>query len=666
MFRFYIIAITIFFQQRLLGQITPSDSAVKSVQLEEVCVSEDSDNANQAFDFYKNSKLASTEDILSRMQGVNLIKRGAYGLEPTLRNYSTGQSNVTIDGMRIYGACTDKMDPVSIYIEPANLHSIQVAHGASGALDGSTIGGQIGMKLKEPTFSCHSKLNGQFSQSYLTVNNGYNSSLTLQQSYKKVAYRVSGTFRKADNYRAGSNTLIQHSEYQKLNTSAAISFKITQSQILKLDYIGDWGKNIGYPALPMDVGTASAQIFSLAHQLELRKGYFAKNNLKIYYNDIIHQMDDTRRIDAPMHMDMPGWSKTFGAFNELFGKNNFKLRVDYHHVYTRADMTMYPSGEAIMYMQTLPENYLNDIGIAINQSFNFKFKQQLNINGRIDYYNQYASKGIGSKQWKVYNTDVTETKTDFLKNFNLVYNKRVKETITAQFSVGYGERIPTSNERYGYYLFNRQDQFDYIGNLKLKPEQSYQMELLFKQQFKKVEYSVNFFYHHIQNYIYAYQLVGFSQMTIGAYGLKTYKNIDYATSQGFEVNLKAKITSQMSYIASAKYIYAQTDEGSPLPLIPPFKLQHALRYNYKLFQFQFEHDFAATQRRINSDYGDKVTPYFNLYNFRASRNLRIKSTVLQLTIACENILDANYREHLDIGGIPRFGRNFLMNLSFMF
>jgi iron complex outermembrane receptor protein len=265
MFRFNIIAITIFFQQSLLGQITPNDSAVKSVQLEEVCVSDNNENENQAFDFYKNSKLASTEDILSRMQGVNLIKRGAFGLEPTLRNYSTGQSNVTIDGMRIYGACTDKMDPVSIYIEPANLQSIQVAHGASGALDGSTIGGQIGMKLKEPTFSCHSKLNGQFSQSYLTVNNGYNSSLTLQQSFKKVAYRISGTFRKADNYRAGSNTLIQHSEYQKLNTSAAISFKITQSQILKLDYIGDWGKNIGYPALPMDVGTASAQIFSLAH-----------------------------------------------------------------------------------------------------------------------------------------------------------------------------------------------------------------------------------------------------------------------------------------------------------------------------------------------------------------------------------------------------------------
>jgi iron complex outermembrane receptor protein len=666
MFKLFVILSLIILQQSLWGQSASKDSVVKAIQLAEVCISDEGDTKNQAFDFYRTNKLASTEDILSRMQGVNLIKRGAYGLEPTLRNYSTGQSNLTIDGMRIYGACTDKMDPVSIYIEPANLQSIQVAHGASGALDGSTIGGQIGMKLKEPVFSCHSKMSGQLSQSYLTINNGYNSSLTLQQSYKKIAYRVSGTFRKADDYRAGGNILIQHSGYQKINTSAVFSFKISESQILKLDYIGDWGKNIGYPALLMDVGKASAQIFSLSHLMEFKKGYFFKNNFKLYYNDIIHQMDDTHRSDAPMHMEMPGWSKTFGAFNELFGKNEFKLRVDYHNVYTRADMTMYPKGEPIMYMQTLPENNLNNFGLAINQAFHFKAQQKLNINGRLDYFNQSASMGIGAKQWNVYSTNITKAKIDVLKNMNVSYSKQFKKSTTAQLSIGFSERIPTSNERYGYYLFNRQDQFDYIGNLELKPEQSYQMELQFKQQFKKIEYSFNLFYHHINNYIYSYQLIGYSQMTIGAFGLKTYRNIDYAISKGFEANLKVQINNELSYIASGKYVYAQTYTGLFLPLIPPFKLQHALRYKIKLYQFQLEHDYAAAQHRINVDYGDRVTPNFNTFNIRASRNIRVKSIVLQISLACENILDTNYREHLDIGNVPRFGRNFSMNLSVIF
>ncbi len=653
-------------QQKLWSQKTLKDTAIKIVNLEEVSIINEKDDKNQAFNFYRNNKLATTEDILSRMQGVNLIKRGAYGLEPTLRNYGSGQSNLTIDGMRIYGACTDKMDPVSIYVEPGNLNSIQVSHGAAGALEGSTIGGQISLKLKEPDFNCHNKISGQVAQSYMTVNNGYNSSLALQQSNKKFAYRISGTFRKADNYYAGNQLLINNSGFQKTNTNVVLMYKPRETQVLKFDFLGDWGKNIGFPALLMDVGFAKAQIFSFTHQLDIKNSYFIKNELKVYYNTITHQMDDTHRSNSPMHMDMPGWSKTMGFYNDLRGKNNFKLRLDYHHAYTRADMTMYPVNEPDMYMQTLPENNLNDLGLAASRSFSFKRKQNLNVNARLDVYSQSAASGIGSQQWKVYNTDITQAKNDVLKNVNLAYSKQFKENTLLQLSTGYGERIPTSNERYGYYLFNRQDQYDYIGNLNLKPEQSYQLELLFKQELKKVSYSVNVFYHHIENYIYAYRMIGYSQMTIGALGLKTYRNINYAISKGFEANVKIQLLEKLSYIGTVKYVNAQTYTGIPLPLVPPLKLQEALRFNPGLFLFQFEHDYGMKQSRVNIDYGDRITSSFHLYNIRASKNFRIKSTVLQASLACENIFDNSYREHLDIGTVPRFGRNFSINLNFIF
>ncbi len=155
-------------------------------------------------------------------------------------------------------------------------------------------------------------------------------------------------------------------------------------------------------------------------------------------------------------------------------------------------------------------------------------------------------------------------------------------------------------------------------------------------------------------------------MTIGALGLKTYKNISYATTQGFEAGAKAELKESLFYIANLKFVFAQTYDGKPLPLVPPFKLQHALRYTLKYFQLQLEHDFAAAQNRINADYGDKATPAFNLINLRASRNFRIKGTVLQVALACENVFDLLYHEHLDIGQVPRFGRNIMVNLNFIF
>lgn len=650
----------------LLGQNTPKDSSLKTITLDEVSVCDLSEEKDQTFDFYKNNKLATTEDILSRMQGVNLIKRGAYGLEPTLRNYNSGQTNLTIDGMKIYGACTDKMDPVSIYVEPSNLSAIQVAHGASGTMNGSNIGGQINMQLREPTLNCHSKLSGQISQTYLSVNNAYYASAALQHSTEKIAYRVNGTYRKANDYKAGGNLHIPYSGFEKYNIGGNVLFKVSKAQLIKIDYIGDWGKNIGYPALPMDVGSATAHITSLTHQLHFKNSYFTKNELKFYYNQITHFMDDTHRPNVPMHMDMPGWTKTTGMYNELFASDKLKIRIDFHNVYARADMTMYPTGEPIMYMQTLPENNLNNAGLAIKYKLDLKHKQQLNFNARTDYYLQSAVRGIGYKQWKVFNTNITNELEDVLKSGNISYSKTFLDKLLIQLSVGYGERLATSNERYGYYLFNRQDQYDYIGNILLKPEQSYQSELLIKHSLKKIDYSFNFFYHHISNYIYSYQLNGMSAMTIGAKGLKSYKNINYATSMGGEFNLKYHIIDNLTYINSIKYIYTETFDGKPLPLIPPLKLQHALRYKLNLFQFQVEHDYAIKQDRINSDYGDVITPEYHLFNLRAARNFRIKSSVIQFSLACENIFDVRYREHLDIGQVPRFGRNFTANLNFIF
>ena len=73
--------------------------------------------------------LTSVEDYLMGSSKMNMIKRGAYAWEPTINNMSTERTVITIDGMRIFGACTDKMDPVTSYVEISNLSEATVASG---------------------------------------------------------------------------------------------------------------------------------------------------------------------------------------------------------------------------------------------------------------------------------------------------------------------------------------------------------------------------------------------------------------------------------------------------------------------------------------------------------------------------------------------------------
>ena len=92
----------------------------------------------------KQSKtLASVDEFLQKSTKVDLIKRGAYAWEPIINGMTTERTVITIDGMRIFGACTDKMDPVTSYVEVSNLSEATISSGQQGTCHGNTIGGAI-------------------------------------------------------------------------------------------------------------------------------------------------------------------------------------------------------------------------------------------------------------------------------------------------------------------------------------------------------------------------------------------------------------------------------------------------------------------------------------------------------------------------------------------
>ena len=75
---------------------------------------------------------ASIDEHLGELRNVNLVRRGSYAWEPVVNNMQTERLSTTIDGMKIFYACTDKMDPVTSYVESGNLQSISLNSGLDG------------------------------------------------------------------------------------------------------------------------------------------------------------------------------------------------------------------------------------------------------------------------------------------------------------------------------------------------------------------------------------------------------------------------------------------------------------------------------------------------------------------------------------------------------
>src|SRR5690625_7309573 len=81
-----------------------------------------------------------------------MIKRGAYAWEPMLQGMSSERSVLTIDGMRIYGACTDKMDPITSYVEITNLSKVNIQNAQAGSEHGATVAGSFDLVRKKEGF----------------------------------------------------------------------------------------------------------------------------------------------------------------------------------------------------------------------------------------------------------------------------------------------------------------------------------------------------------------------------------------------------------------------------------------------------------------------------------------------------------------------------------
>lgn len=619
--------------------------------------------------YYRSNRQATLEELLARLPEVTMLRRGAYGMEPAIRNLSSGQINVLIDGMRIHGACTDKMDPATIYIEPLNLDRLQVQTGTAGFIQGSAIGGTVNMQLAAPV--CHpvSSLSGSFSTGYQSAATGISEALQLRYNKNKWAYLGSITYRKNNDYRAGAGEKVPFSAWEKINYSISALYQHDAANSIKADFIGDHGWNIGYPALPMDVGFASARIAAVTwlHHDPLRR--ISQWQLKAYANQIRHYMDDTHRPNVAMHMDMPGYSKTAGVYSEAVvrtaGNRQLLLIADAASTWLSASMTMYQTGQLPMYMLTWPDNRKIQAGAGLRWTLLQDSLRSLRLSLRTDLV-QYALTTAEAKSYISILGDDSPGRTALLKNLSVSGSQHILTGLQARASFGYAERMPTASELYGFYLYNAQDGYDYVGNTALKPERSLQADIGLTLKSNRVQFSSSYFVQRINDYIYGVVNPSFSAMTIGAHGVKAWQQLDNATLTGVESSLAWKPVPALDIISTISWTSGRDKNGTPLAMIAPFRNSNSVRYQFSRLFIQVDEEWSAAQRRIRTSFGEDATASFLLLHLRTGFQFSLLKKTADLQTGVENILDNRYHAHQDWGNIPRPGRNVYVQLKWNF
>lgn len=646
-----------------LGLLCSQDTVYKETTIDEVVVSSTMGSGKKAV---SKGRVASIDEHLEKLSKVEMVRRGNYAWEPVVNNMATERVSTTIDGMKIFYACTDKMDPVTSYVESSNLQRISLNSGLDGNPQATgNIGGSIDLKLHRVGFDARPS--------------EYNASAGFESNGNVQVYGVDAAFsshrfytnfgifyRHADNYKAGGHQKIDFSQFQKTNAFTNIGWQPADDHIVEATVIYDIATDIGYPALAMDVKKAEGIIASLSYRREHLSRLFHRWETKVYYNHITHNMDDTKRPDVLIHMDMPGKSQTAGVYSLLQGtKGNHYFQLNYDAYYNTlfADMTMYPDGGQPMYMLTWPDVGTFNTGLAFTDDITITSHHHIRLSAKGAWQRQQINSDEGFQALNIYFPGMDKGRSRFIGRLAVSYAYE-RHGWRIAFGTGYGTRAPSVTEGYGYFLNNTFDQYDYIGNPYLKNEKAVEANtsLEWRNQKLTLKAEANAFF--FQDYIIGRPDTRLSAMTIGAAGVKVYQNLSNAQIVNTSLTADCSLFSWLQWGNRLSYSYGKESSGAWLPLIAPLSYSGSLRFYWKNIEAEGGVRMAARNSHCGSEYGETPTSGYAVWHLNLGGHFQWGQIGTDIHLGIENLFDRYYSTYSDWNHIPQKGRNIYVNVSF--
>jgi iron complex outermembrane receptor protein len=510
-------------------------------------------------------------------------------------------------------------------------------------------------------------MNGTTQISYENVSKMRNIQTSVNYNRDKWASRAAVIYRKTGDFKAGDGINIPNSGYSKVNVNGGLSRKFGSNKRLNIEYIGDYARNIGYPALIMDARKTDANIASAELKWQPDGKYLHSVDTKIYYNHIGHYMDDFdrnvmhRNVMPMMHMNMFGRTTTMG-FNEdmLFSGSTRSLgiHVHYYHLSAFGDMKMISmmKGMSDKYMLNLGDVSLHQIENSVNYNQQLSNRLQWTVEGRYTFSSRNISNsgersffenkyGISTpqKNYNIYSVS-TSLSTDLLRDTRL------------QLSLSKAQRVPTRIESYGHQIYNNTDGAFYNGNPGLKPENSYQAQLSLQSEQSNWGFKSDIYVNQLHNHI-----IGVIVSNNAGKKVKDYENISSAFMWGAEARLWWKFMPNMKLYSNSAYTYGQNISlHEPLPLISPLHGIAGVKYDKDKYDIDFDMHYATKQDRIaHKTTLEDVTHGYTVYNVSASYQIYKE---IRLIGGIENLFDRYYHNHLSFGNLPNPGRNIYVTL----
>ena len=657
-------------------------NAEHPVSLSKIVVS----GENTGFDNYvidpalTNAPAADSAQLLKKIPGANVNSNGSVTRIAQYRGMYGDRVNVLMDRIKISSGGPNAMDTPLSYIPRAQLENLEVIRGIAPVSSGNeTIGGTIRATSTRSDFSEGEELefHGMASVGGHSVDDGYDVSTLMSLANQNHRMHVSASRQDSDDYAFGDGD-VTPSEHDRNSYELGYGYKKEDHEI-GLEYVRNDTNESGTPSLPMDIIYIDADIAQGNYE-----GTWNQVDIesKVYWSQIDHKMSNFDLRSPPLVMGGPMTMQRFTLADSedygyginatmAFAGGKLELGTDGH--LADHDANIFNPMDNAFLIENFRGVNRDVFGIFGEWQRELATTWDLELGIRYTHVNMDASTvsatGFPMAMMQMnanmlaaeFNASDRSQKDDNIDAVIKLTHSLRKDT---NIELGFARktRSPSYQERYLWLPLQSTgglaDGNNYIGDVNLDPEVSYQFELGLDWRNRRAYFAPRAFYHRVDDYIQGIDAsnataIMFHTMAAGMTGsnakLLQFANIDARlygvdTDFGYHLNHNWHLDGVISYVKGER-----RDNGDNLYRISPANISLGVTHQQNNWFTTLETVTYLEKDDVSEVTNELESAGYVLLNIYGNYN--IPDHGFTFAAGIDNLLDKDYAPHL--GGVNR-------------
>lgn len=613
---------------------------------------------------------ADGADYLQSIMGFNQIQSGGANGDVTFRGMFGSRIKILTDGSENLGACPNRMDAPTSYINPESFDKISVIKGPQTVQYANTGSAATVIFEREPeNLTSDKPYRGQASVmvgSFGRLDENLEAAVGDETKYLRVNTNRSTS----DSYKDGSHHLIP-SAWDRWNADIAVGWMPNPDTWFELS----GGKSDGdalYAGRAMDGSAFKRESLGLKFRKQHISDVIQQIDAQVNYNFNDHVMDNfsLRPFNPKDGMSMPMATNV--------SRRTLNARVA---VTSEWDKLQLISGVDTQHNEHATRTGMNNSYVLQPRTSDMKF-ESYGAFGELSYPITDQFKWVaGARVDQVHvkdlrldskaqglNTDLNKT---LASGFFRLENQHPHHDAKSYIGVGFVERMPDYWELFSPKQGNSGSKNTFNG---VDTEKTLQLDLGYQHHHGALSTWASAYVGMVKDYILmryqpAAMSMKMSSMDMGmghtmdmgnmmqmksAYA----KNVD-ATIAGGEFGIGYEFTPHLQADFSGMYAWGRnTTDNKPLPQIAPFEGRFNLRYVQDKFNVGLLWRVVASQNRVSLNDGNIVG--YDMKKSASFTTLALNGTYtirkgVDLSVGIDNLLGKTYTEHLNRSGSSGFG-----------